>query len=107
MIPWLIRGQQQEQKGGTETEGVQDQRLVEEGPEGGRQPRTRQWEDEDENVFVSSVDIKPDDEVVRYSVTVSPEFFVDGTEVKFEVLAREASFNQTAVESCPFEFVLP
>jgi hypothetical protein len=66
-----------------------------------------EWEDDDENVFVSSVDIKPEDGVVRYGVTVSPEFFVDGTEVKFEVLVREASFNQTAVESCPFEYVLP
>jgi hypothetical protein len=64
-----------------------------------------EWEDEDENVFVSSIDIQPDDEVDRYTVTFPPEFFVDGTEVKFEVLVREASFNQTAFESCPFEFV--
>ena len=64
-----------------------------------------EYEDDDERAFVSSVDITPDDETAHYSVTVSPEFFVDETEVKFEVLVREASSNQTAVESCPFEFV--
>jgi hypothetical protein len=63
-----------------------------------------EWENEDELTFVSNVQISPDD-LDSYSVTVSPEFFEDGMEVKFEVLAREASFNQTAVESCPFEFV--
>lgn len=63
-----------------------------------------EWEDEDENVFVSSIDLQPDDATDRYSITFPPEFFVDGTEVKFEVLIREESFNQTAVESCGFEF---
>ncbi len=63
-----------------------------------------EYEDEDEQVFVTEVDVMPDDSD-RYSVTIPEEFFVDGTEVKFEVLAREASFNQTAFESCPFEFV--
>lgn len=69
-----------------------------------------EWEDDDENVFVSSVDIQPDEAVQEaggsYRVTVSPQFLVDGTEVKFEVLVREASGNQTAVESCPFEYVM-
>ena len=62
-------------------------------------------EDDDERVFVSSVEIQPGDGIARYEVTVTPEFFRDGSEIKFEVLAREASFNQTAVESCMFEFV--
>jgi hypothetical protein len=64
-----------------------------------------EWEDEDENVFTSSIDIQPEEGVETYSVTIPEDFFVDETEVKFEVLAREESFNQTAVESCPFEFV--
>jgi hypothetical protein len=55
----------------------------------------------DENVFVSSTDLPPSDE--RMSLLISKEFFRPG-EVKFEVLVREASFNQTAVESCPFEY---
>ena len=66
-----------------------------------------EWEDENENVFVSSTDLQPVEGVDSYSVTVPPDFFVDGTEVKFEVLVREATFNQTAVESCPYEFVSP
>lgn len=33
-------------------------------------------------------------------VTVPAEFLAQGEEFKYEVLAREASFNQTAVESC-------
>ncbi len=64
-----------------------------------------EWEDDDGNVFVSSIDAKPQEGVDHYSVIVPEEFFVDGTEVKFEVLAREESFNQTASESCPYEFV--
>jgi len=64
-----------------------------------------EWEDEDENVFISSIDIQPQADVDAYSVTIPEDFFVDETEVKIEVLAREESFNQTAVESCPFEFV--
>ena len=65
-----------------------------------------EYEDDDERTFVSSVDITPDDKIAHYSMTVSPEFFLDETEFKFEVLVREASSNQTAVESCLFEFVL-
>ena len=34
------------------------------------------------------------------SMTVPEEFLGLGDEFKYEVLAREASFNQTAVESC-------
>ncbi|MFQ6024273.1 MAG: hypothetical protein ACE5NW_16275 [Acidiferrobacterales bacterium] len=34
------------------------------------------------------------------SVTVPPEFIAQGEEFKYEILAREESFNQTAVESC-------
>ena len=32
--------------------------------------------------------------------TIPDEFLAQGDEFKYEVLAREASFNQTAVESC-------
>lgn len=64
-----------------------------------------EWEDDDENVFKSEIDLQPDDDTQRYSVTFPSEFFATGSEVKFEVLARESSFNQTAVETCPFEFV--
>ena len=64
-----------------------------------------EWEDEDENVFVSSIDLPaPEDEDVPMSVTFPANFFSPDTEVKFEVLVREASYNQTAVESCPFEY---
>ena len=34
------------------------------------------------------------------SITVPDEFLAQGEEFKYEVLAREASYNQTAVESC-------
>ncbi len=34
------------------------------------------------------------------SVTIPPEFIAQGEEFKYEILAREESFNQTAVESC-------
>ena len=34
------------------------------------------------------------------SVTVPAEFLAQGTEFKYEVLAREESFNQTATETC-------
>jgi hypothetical protein len=67
-----------------------------------------EWEDDDENVFVSSIDLpapNPDNLPKQMSVTFPAEFFRLETEVKFEVLVREASFNQTAVESCPFEYV--
>jgi len=61
-----------------------------------------EFEDDNENVFVSSIDISPDHESV-YSVTVAPEFFRGG-EIKFEVAAKAFSGNNTVVESCPFEF---
>ncbi len=60
-------------------------------------------EDEDENVFTTSIDIAPDD-ADYYEVTFPEESFVDGTEVKFEVVTREKSHNQTGIESCPFEY---
>ncbi len=64
-----------------------------------------EWEDDDENVFVSSFDLPaPDDVPERMSVTFPANFFRPDTEVKFEVLVREASYNQTAVESCPFDY---
>ncbi len=34
------------------------------------------------------------------SITIPDEFLAQGDEFKYEVLAREASYNQTAVESC-------
>jgi hypothetical protein len=65
-----------------------------------------EWEDDDENVFVSSIDLpSPDNTSEKMSVTFPSDFFSQDTEVKFEVLVREASFNQTAVESCPFKYV--
>lgn len=63
-----------------------------------------EFEDEDENVFVTNVDMAHDDATARYRVTLPAEFLVDGTEGKFEILVREQSFNQTAVETCPVEF---
>jgi hypothetical protein len=66
-----------------------------------------EWEDDDGNVFVSSFDIPapdPDNLPAQMSVTFPADFFRPETEVKFEVLVREASYNQTAVESCPFEY---
>ena len=36
----------------------------------------------------------------KISVTIPAEFIDLGDEFKYEVLAREESFNQTAVESC-------
>ena len=62
-----------------------------------------EWED-DEGTFVSSIDLLPPAGNDRMSVTFPANFFKSGAEVKFEVLVREASFNQTAVESCPFEY---
>jgi len=59
-------------------------------------------EDDDENVYVFSVDVPPSDESM--SVTVPEGFFGEDMECKVEVLAREASGNQTAVEGCPFEW---
>jgi hypothetical protein len=64
-----------------------------------------EWEDDDENVFVSSIDLPaPEDTTVPMSVTIPSGFFRPGTEFKVEVLVREESYNQTAVESCPFEY---
>jgi hypothetical protein len=64
-----------------------------------------EWEDDEENVFVSSIDLPaPDNLPRRMRVRFPANFFRPGTEVKFEVLVREASYNQTAVESCPFEY---
>jgi hypothetical protein len=62
-----------------------------------------EWEDEDEVVYVFSADFPPSDERMR--VKVPPQFIAAGIaaevdEFKFEILVREASGNQTAVESC-------
>ena len=65
-----------------------------------------EFEDDEEVTFVSSVDLMPDDDIERYSVSVPEEFLRDGFEGKFEVLVREASFNHTSIETCPFEFVV-
>ena len=51
----------------------------------------------------SSIQLSDDDETGRYSVEIPEGFFTPGVEVKFEVLAREESYNQTAIESCAFE----
>lgn len=51
---------------------------------------------EDDFASVLSVILPP--EVT--SMTVPAEFIAQGDEFKYEVLAREASFNQTATESC-------
>ena len=60
-----------------------------------------EYEDDDEVEWVFSVDLpKPEDEDARMSVTVPPEFIALSDEFKFEILVREESFNQTAVESC-------
>ncbi|MCP5091690.1 MAG: hypothetical protein GY949_12280, partial [Gammaproteobacteria bacterium] len=34
------------------------------------------------------------------SMTIPDEFIDQGEEFKYEILAREESFNQTAIESC-------
>jgi len=54
-------------------------------------------EREEPTLLVFSVDLPPSDEP---QVTVPPEFIALGTEFKLEVLVREASGNQTAVETC-------
>jgi hypothetical protein len=66
-----------------------------------------EWEDVDENVFVTSIDLPapPDPVPPLMSVTIPSGFFKPDTEFKVEVLVREASYNQTAVESCLFEYV--
>jgi hypothetical protein len=53
-------------------------------------------EREEPTALFFSVDLPPSDTKVR----VPPQFIALGREFKFEVLAREASGNQTAVESC-------
>jgi len=63
-----------------------------------------EWEG-DEGTFVASFDLlAPADETVPMSVTFPESFFEDGAETKFEILVREKSYNQTAIESCPFEY---
>jgi hypothetical protein len=60
-----------------------------------------EFEDDDEVEWVFSVDLPvPENEGDRMSVTVPPEFIALSDEFKFEILAREESYNQTAVESC-------
>lgn len=54
-------------------------------------------EREEPTLLVFNVDLPPSDEP---QVTVPPEFIALGTEFKLEVLVREASGNQTAVETC-------
>lgn len=51
---------------------------------------------EDEFPSVLSVILPPGET----SMTIPAEFIAQGEEFKYEVLAREASFNQTATESC-------
>ncbi len=51
---------------------------------------------DDEFPSVFSVILPPD----RTSMTIPAEFIAQGDEFKYEVLAREESFNQTAIESC-------
>jgi hypothetical protein len=65
-----------------------------------------EWEDEEtEEDFVSSNELQvQDSQPERVGVTVSQDFFKPGTEFKVEVLVREASYNQTATESCPFKY---
>lgn len=65
-----------------------------------------EWEDEDtEETFVSSNDLQAQNpQPAKMNVTISSDFFTSDTEFKVEVLVREASYNQTAVESCPFEY---
>jgi hypothetical protein len=53
-------------------------------------------EREEPSLLVFSVDLPPD----TTSVQVPPEFIALGTEFKLEVLVREASGNQTTVETC-------
>jgi hypothetical protein len=56
---------------------------------------------EEPDLLVFSVDLPPsDDSDERMSVTVPAEFIALRDEFKFEILVREASGNQTAVESC-------
>jgi hypothetical protein len=54
--------------------------------------------------MVAAFDLMPPDDSGRMSVTFPAQFFKSGAEVKFEILVREESYNQTAIESCPFEY---
>ena len=49
---------------------------------------------------IFSVTLAPDPGADEMSMTIPPEFLALGEEFKYEVLAREQSWNQTAVESC-------
>jgi hypothetical protein len=53
-------------------------------------------EDEEEFTSVFSIILPPD----QTEITIPEGFIALGDEFKYEVLAREESFNQTAVESC-------
>jgi hypothetical protein len=53
-------------------------------------------EREEPSLLIFSVDLPPD----VTTMTVPEDFIALGTEFKFEILVREASGNQTAVESC-------
>ena len=59
---------------------------------------------ENGELITFSMDVPPSDETM--SVTVPAAFFGDGEEMecKVEVLAREESGNQTALEGCPFKW---
>ena len=57
-----------------------------------------EWEDDDENVWIFSIDLPASDD--RLSVTVPSEFIDQNDEFKFEIITREESGNQTAVETC-------
>ena len=69
------------------------------------QPKPDHEDEATEESFVSSSELQAQNpQPDRMSVTVSSDFFMPDTEFKVEVLVREASYNQTAVESCPFEY---
>jgi hypothetical protein len=53
-------------------------------------------EREEPSLLVFSVDLPPD----PTAITVPEDFIALGTEFKLEVLVREASGNQTAIETC-------
>ena len=64
-----------------------------------------EWEDDDVEM-VASYDLLPPDNDGKMSVTFPAQFFENGAETKFEILVREESYNLTAIESCPFEYVV-
>ena len=59
--------------------------------------------EEEDSELVFSVDLPP--EVTELAVPLG--FLELGEEFKFEILVRERSFNQTAVESCTYILVSP